>query len=171
MLKTAYSFGEHDQTALDQTVEDTVTLNVSKVLPELKASVHAIRKDGTEASAVQSVRYDKNGIAYPVYPTLAVPNRSETEQTWYQFPLTNNSRSTSSHALLQVNMDSVGNAPTDCLKDIEGFDTRKIVLNGIGDGRAAAIEKIELFDWNNTTYTADTEANIVPSLTVGSDAL
>ena len=102
VLKTAYSFGEHDQTALDQTVEDTVTLNVSKVLPELKASVHAIRKDGTEASAVQSVRYDKNGIAYPVYPTLAVPNRSETEQTWYQFLLTNNSRSTSSHALLQV---------------------------------------------------------------------
>ena len=171
VLKTAYSFGEHDQTALDQTVEDTVTLNVSKVLPELKASVHAIRKDGTEASAVQSVRYDKNGTAYPVYPTLAVPNRSETEQTWYQFLLTNNSRSTSSHALLQVNMDSVGNAPTDCLKDIEGFDTRKIVLNGIGDGRAAAIEKIELFDWDNTTYTADTEANIVPSLTVGSDAL
>ena len=120
---------------------------------------------------MQSVQYDKNGIAYPVYPTLAVPNRSKTEQTWYQFLLTNNSRSTSSHALLQVNMDSVGNEPTDCLKDIEGFDTRKIVLNGIGDGRAAAIEKIELFDWNNTTYTADTEANIVPSLTVGSDAL
>ena len=68
-------------------------------------------------------------------------------------------------------MDSVGNEPTDCLKDIEGFDTRKIVLNGIGDGRAAAIEKIELFDWDNTTYTADTGANIVPSLTVGSDAL
>ena len=99
-----------------------------------------------------------------------MPNRSKTEQTWYQFLLTNNSRSTSSHALLQVNMDSVGNEPTDCLKDIEGFDTRKIVLNGIGDGRAAAIEKIELFDYDNTTYTADTEANIVPSLTVGSDA-
>lgn len=142
VLKTAYSFGEHDQTALDQTEEDTVTLNVSKVLPELKASVHAIRKDGTEASAVQSVQYDKNGIAYPVYPTLAVPNRSKTEQTWYQFLLTNNSRSTSSHALLQVNMDSVGNEPTDCLKDIEGFDTRKIVLNGIGDGRRLPSKKL-----------------------------
>ena len=171
VLKTAYSFGEHDQTALDQTVEDTVTLNVSKVLPELKASVHAIRKDGTEAYKEQSVSYDKNGNAHPVYPTLAVPNRSETEQTWYQFLLTNNSRSTSSHALLQVNMDSVGNDPIDCLQDVEGFDTRKIVLDGIGTGRAAEIDRIELFDWNNTTYTADNEANIVPSLTVNSDAL
>ena len=171
VLKTDYSFGEHDQTALDQTVEDTVTLNVSKVLPELKASVHAIRKDGTEAYKEQSVSYDKNGNAHPVYPTLAVPNRSKTEQTWYQFLLTNNSRSTSSHALLQVNMDSVGNEPIDCLQDVEGFDTRKIVLDGIGTGRAAEIDRIELFDWNNTTYTADNEANIVPSLTVNSDAL
>ncbi|MFR6495045.1 MAG: hypothetical protein ACLUOF_00385 [Ruminococcus sp.] len=109
VLKTDYSFGEHDQTALDQTVEDIVVLNVSKVLPELKASVHAIRKDGTEAYKEQSVSYDKNGNAHPVYPTLAVPNRSKTEQTWYQFLLTNNSRSTSSHALLQP-MDSVGNS-------------------------------------------------------------
>lgn len=144
MLKTDYSFGEHDQTALDQTVEDIVVLNVSKVLPELKASVHAIRKDGTEAYKEQSVSYDKNGNAHPVYPTLAVPNRSETEQTWYQFLLTNNSRSTSSHALLQVNMDSVGNEPIDCLQDVEGFDTRKIVLDGIGAGRAAEIDRIEL---------------------------
>lgn len=171
VLKTDYSFGEHDQTALDQTVEDIVVLNVSKVLPELKASVHAIRKDGTEAYKEQSVSYDKNGNAHPVYPTLAVPNRSETEQTWYQFLLTNNSRSTSSHALLQVNMDSVGNEPIDCLQDVEGFDTRKIVLDGIGTGRAAEIDRIELFDWNNTTYTADNEANIKPSLTVDSDAL
>lgn len=171
VLKTDYSFGEHDQTALDQTVEDIVVLNVSKVLPELKASVHAIRKDGTEAYKEQSVSYDKNGNAHPVYPTLAVPNRSETEQTWYQFLLTNNSRSTSSHALLQVNMDSVGNEPIDCLQDVEGFDTRKIVLDGIGAGRAAEIDRIELFDWDNTTYTADNEANIKPSLTVDSDAL
>ena len=171
VLKTAYSFGDHDQTDLDQTVEDTVTLNVSKVLPKLTASVHAIRKNGTEASSVQSIGYDRNGNAYPIYPKLAVPNRSETEQTWYQFLLTNNSRSTSSHALLQVNMDSVSNEPSDCLQDIEGFDTRKIVLDGIGAGRAAEIEKIELFDWDNTTYAADTMANITPDLTVTSDAL
>ena len=37
--------------------------------------------------------------------------------------------------------------------------------------RAAEIDRIELFDWDNTTYTADNEANIKPSLTVDSDAL
>uniref|UniRef100_UPI0025E6866A hypothetical protein n=1 Tax=Ruminococcus sp. TaxID=41978 RepID=UPI0025E6866A len=170
ILKTAYSFDDHDLSAEDQTVDCTVTLQVSKVLPQLTASVHTILKDGTEAVDTQYTVTDRNGT-HIVYPSLVVPNKSDTEQTWYQFLLTNNSRSTSSSALLQVDMDSVGNEPIDCLQDIEGFDTRKIVLDGIGLDKAAEVQEIQLFDWDNTTYTADTESEIQPDLTVISDTL
>lgn len=170
VLETAYSFDDHDLSAEDQSVDATVTLQVSKVLPNLLASVHAVRKDGTTASSTQYSVTDRNGT-HIVYPSLSVPNKSAVDQTWYQFTLTNNSRSTSSHALLQVDMDSVENEPIDCLQDIEGFDTRKIVLEGIGSGRAAEIEEIQLFDWDNTTYTATTASEIVPDQTVSADDL
>lgn len=155
LLSTDYSFDGNELT--DDIFEDTAILKVSKIIPVIDSSVHYKDADGNEHSANIKRVTDGYGNVITTYPTLTVPNKSETEDTWYRFTLKNDSKSTATQSLMDITLDSVGNPPVESLEKLEGFDARKIEFDEYVKGSeiTAIIDKIQIFDWNNQTYTED----------------